>query len=59
MKRGAPDQEKACQKISPWVRVFASGFFFAREPFLAKKASYGSRGTVLSAADAGLKADFL
>jgi len=33
--------------------VFASGFFFAREPFLAKKASYGARETVLSAADAG------
>ncbi len=38
--------------------MFASGFFFAKEPFLAKKASYGARGTVLSAADAGLKAVF-
>jgi hypothetical protein len=46
-------REKACQKISLWVCVSASGFFFVREPFLAKKASCGSRGTVLSTADAG------
>jgi hypothetical protein len=37
----------------------ASGFFFARESFLTKKASCGSGGTVLHAADAGFRARFL
>jgi hypothetical protein len=31
MERDMQDQEKACQKVSLWVRVSASGFFFARE----------------------------
>ena len=56
MQRGPQDREKAPQKASRWVLCPPQAFSF---PERVEKASRGSGGTILDAADAGLRARFL
>jgi len=56
MQRGAQDRKKASQKASIWVLCPPQAFSF---PERVEKASRGSGGSILHAADAGFRARFL